>query len=86
MAGALIFVIGLFIVLTVWKSYRKAEKWSWYTLLAAGIIGWGSILAYYLTAIGCLIYLTLGIVGTILLIVGIVLPAKAILVKKASGE
>ena len=83
--GAMALVVGLFVVLMAWKSYRKAEKWSWYTFLITGIIGWGSSLTYYL-AIGCLMGLVMVYVGIVLFVIGIALPAKAILGKKAAGK
>ncbi len=84
-AGAWTFVIGLFIILMAWKSYRKAEKWSWYTFLVTGIVGWGSSLTYYI-AVGCLVGLVVVYVGIVLFVIGIALPAKAILGKKAAGK
>jgi len=84
-AGAWTFVIGLFIILMAWKSYRKAEKWSWYTFLVTGIIGWGGSLTYYI-AVGCLVGLVVVYIGIVLFVIGIALPAKAILGKKAAGK
>jgi len=83
--GAMTLVAGLFVVLMAWKSYRKAEKWSWYTLLVTGIIGWGSSLTYYI-AVGCLVGLVVVYIGIVLFVIGIALPAKAILGKKAAGK
>lgn len=83
--GAMTLVAGLFVVLMAWKSYSKAEKWSWYTLLVTGIIGWGSSLTYYLTVV-CLSGLVVVYVGIVLFVIGIALPARAILGKKAAGK
>jgi len=83
--GAMTLVAGLFVALMAWKSYRKAEKWSWYTLLVTGIIGWGSSLTYYI-AVGNLMGLVMVYVGIVLFVIGIALPAKAILCKKAAGK
>jgi len=83
--GAMTLVAGLFVVLMAWKSYRKAEKWSWYTLLVTGIIGWGSSLTYYI-AVGCLVGLVVVYIGIVLFVIGIALPAKAILGKRAAGK
>ncbi len=72
-------VIGITLV-----AYRKAEKWSWYTLLISGIIGWGGALTYH-TIIGipeALIGSLLVIIGTVLFVIAIALPAKAILSKQ----
>jgi len=67
------------------KSYRKGEKWSWYALLIAGTVTWGSLIGYkvvtgYFEA--TLSSLTF-IVGLILFVIGITLPAKAILGDKS---
>jgi len=84
-AGAWVFVIAFLTILIAWKSYSKAEKWSWYAFLVTGIIGWGSSLTYH-TIIGWdLMTLVMCIVGVILFVIGIVLPAKAIL-GRSSGH
>ena len=67
------------------KSYAQAEKWSWYALLIAGILTWGSLIGYrivigYAESIGIVTFL----IGIILFIIGIALPAQAILGKKAT--
>jgi len=67
-------------------SYRKGARWSWYTLLVSGIIGWGSCLTFHVT-IGireALMSGLISIMGTIIFIVAIVIPAKAILTKKST--
>lgn len=81
--SAAVLVIG--ITLT---GYRKGARWSWYTLLVSGIIGWGGCLTFRVT-IGIREALMGGltsIIGTIIFIIAIVLPAKAILGKKAAGK
>ena len=83
--GAMVLVIGLFVVLVAWKSYSKAEKWSWCTFLVTGIIGWGSSLNYYM-AVGCPTGLVMVYVGIVLFVIGIALPAKAILGKEDAGK
>ncbi len=85
MSGIMILVTGLFVALVSWKSYSKAEKWSWYTLLVTGVIGWASSLTYYII-IGDLTGRIVTILGSVLFIIAIALPAKAILGKKAAEE
>jgi len=62
------------------KSYSRGEKWSWFALLIAGIITWGSLIGYKV-AIGYFqptpSSMTF-IIGAILFVIGLVLPAKAI--------
>ena len=83
--GAAMFIIGLLAVLIAWKSYSRAEKWSWYALLVTGVLGWGTLLTYYIV-ISYLVSTTLVmvIIGLGLFVVGITLPAKAILGGKSS--
>lgn len=82
--SAAVLVIG--IALT---GYRKGARWSWYTLLVSGIIGWGGCLTFHVTIFGireALMSGLISIIGTIIFIVAIALPAKAILGKKAAGK
>jgi len=83
--GAAMFVMSLLAILVAWKSYSRAEKWSWYALLVTGVLGWGTWLTYYividyLVGMGLAIF----IIGAALFVVGIALPAKAILGGKPS--
>jgi hypothetical protein len=70
--------IGILAIFVVWNSYRKAEKWSWYALLVAGAIAWGSGLAGQ-AATGTWYGLVIMVIGIVLLIIGLAVPAKAIL-------
>lgn len=85
--GASMFIIGLLAALIAWKSYSRAEKWSWYALLMAGVLGWGTMLTYYIV-ISYLVSTTLvlWIIGVGLFVVGLALPAKAILGGKSAKE
>ena len=86
--GVEMFPISILIILITQKSYSKTEKWSWYALLITGTILWGSLLAYRIS-IGYFSFDTplrasssmTPIVGLILLIVGLALPAKKFLSK-----
>jgi len=78
--------ISLLMIFITQKSYRKGERWSWYALLIAGIITWGSLIGYKV-AIGYFqptpSSMTF-IIGAILFIIGIAIPAKAILGKQST--
>jgi len=78
--------ISLLMIFITQKSYRKGERWSWYALLIAGIITWGSLIGYKV-AIGYFqptpSSMTF-IIGAILFIIGIALPAKAMLGKQST--
>lgn len=84
--GVMMFPLSILIILITQTSYRKAEKWSWYALLITGVTLWGSLIGYRLS-IGYFLFNTplrasssmTPIVGLILLIVGLTLPAKTIL-------
>jgi len=81
--GAVLLMAALFIILVAWKSYRKAQKWSWYTLLITGILGWGGGLASDI-AIGRAEAIVFPIIGIVLLVIGLAVPAKAILSNKST--
>jgi hypothetical protein len=76
---------SLLIILITQKSYSRGEKWSWYALLITGIITWGSLIGYrfaigYVESTGA----ATPIIGLALLVIGLALPAKAILGKKST--
>jgi hypothetical protein len=83
--GIALLTISILTIAITSKSYSKGEKWSWYTLLVSGSILWGSLIGYKVT-IG---YFQLTpssmtfIVGAILFVISLGIPAKAILSKKA---
>ncbi len=83
--GASMFITGLIAALIAWKSYSRAEKWSWYAFLVIGVLGWSTMLTYYIV-ISYLVSTTLvlWIIGAGLFVVGLALPAKAILGGKSS--
>jgi len=73
---------SLLILFITQKSYRKGEKWSWYALLIAGVITWGSLIGYrvaigYVESVG----IATPVLGLALLFIGLALPARAILGK-----
>jgi len=83
--GVELFPISVLIVLITQKSYSRGEKWSWYALLIAGVVVWGSLIGYRI-AIGYFGFDTplrasssmTPIVGLVLLIVGLGLPARTV--------
>jgi len=79
--GVTMLLIGLLIIFITQKSYSKGEKWSWYALLIAGITLWGSLIGYRIV-IGYLApSIVTFIIGTILFVIGILLPVKEIFSK-----
>ena len=83
--GFELFAASLLMTFITAKSYKKGEKWSWYALLVTGCIFWGSLIGYKL-AIGYFqptpSSMTF-IVGALLFILGITVPARAILGRKS---
>lgn len=72
---------SLLMIFITQNSYAKGEKWSWYALLAAGVVTWGSLIGYKIV-IGYFRPNTSSmtfIIGIILLAIGLALPARAIL-------
>lgn len=85
LTGANLIGIGIFIVMMAWNAYRKAQRWSWYTALFAGILGWGSGLAYQIT-IASPSGVVVTIIGSALFLIALLVPARAILGAKAGGK
>jgi len=77
--GVTMLLIGLLIIFITQKSYSKAEKWSWYALLIAGTTLWGSLIGYRFIIGYIAPSIVTFIIGTILFVIGIALPAKEIL-------
>ena len=79
---------SILMIFVTQRCYKKGEKWSWYALLAAGIVTWGSLLGYkvvigyFKPSSSSMTF----IVGAILLVVGLALPAKAMLGDKGRTE
>jgi hypothetical protein len=78
--------ISVLMMFVTARSYAKSERWSWFALLVAGCILWGSLIGYKV-AIGyfqpTMSSMTF-IVGAILFAFGLVVPAKTILGKKSA--
>jgi len=75
--------IGILVVFVVWNCYRKAQKWSWYASLIVGIMTWGGVLADQIST-GSSMGIAMMTIGMILFLIGILVPAKAILRGKAT--
>ena len=82
MIGIMLLAIGLLIVLINQYAYRKGEKWSWYVLLIAGSIPWGTFIIYKLVIGYIGVSMVTFALGAALFLIGIIIPAKEILGKK----
>lgn len=76
--GVAMLLASLLIIFITRKSYSKAEKWSWYALLIAGTTLWGSLIGYRFIIGYVAPSIVTFIIGTILFVVGIALPAKEV--------
>jgi len=79
--GFMICGIGALVLFIVRMGYRKGEKWAWYALLLAGCLVWGTFIGYKILIMyygGSMITF---VVGAVLLVLGLIFPAKEILKK-----
>ena len=85
LVGIELFPTSLLIIFITQKSYSKGERWSWYALLIAGAVMWGSLIGYKVATgyFDPTLSSVTFIIGAILFIIGISLPAKAILGQKS---
>jgi hypothetical protein len=79
--GFLALSIGALVIGVALAAYRKGERWAWFTFLVAGIFGWGGVLATSISS-GKTLVLMLGIIGTLLFAIAILVPARDILGRK----
>jgi hypothetical protein len=82
--GFFLLLLSILILFITNNFYKKGEKWAWYSLLITGIFIWGGLLGYrfligYWASTGIITF----VLGTVLFIFAIVIPAKAILGKKS---
>ena len=79
--GVTMLLVSLLIIFITRKSYCKGEKWSWYALLVAGVMLWGSLIGYRFWIGYVAPSIVTFVIGTVLFIIGIALPAKEIFSK-----
>ena len=79
--GVTMLLVSLLIIFITRKSYSKGEKWSWYVLLIAGVMLWGSLIGYRFVIGYIAPSIVTFLIGTVLFVIGIALPAKEILQK-----
>lgn len=79
--GILMLLASILIIFITKKSYCKGEKWSWYALLIAGVILWGGLIGYRFVIGYVAPSIITFVIGAVLFIIGIVLPAREILQK-----
>jgi hypothetical protein len=80
-AGVIFLSVGIAICSLSFKSYRKGEKWSWYTLLTIGILPLVATSSFdYI--MGDMTAVTMSLIAWILIIIALILPIKTIFTKK----
>ncbi|MDX1813615.1 MAG: hypothetical protein R3319_02390 [Candidatus Bathyarchaeia archaeon] len=78
--------ISVLMLFVTARSYAKGERWSWFALLVTGCILWGSLIGYkvaidyFQPTMSSMTF----IVGAVLFVIGLAVPAKAILGKKSA--
>jgi hypothetical protein len=80
--GALGLAATISCIFILFAAFRKAEKWSWWTLLITGVIAWGYGLADNIIT-GDMFNAVLHLIGLVIFLVGLLLPVKAFFSKKA---
>ena len=80
--GFIFLACGIFVYFINQKSYRKGEKWAWYALLLGGSIPWATFIGYkiFIGYYGSSMFIF--VIGAVLLVLGLAIPAKEILRKK----
>jgi hypothetical protein len=68
--------IAAFVLIITLYGYRRGEKWAWYTLLVGNIILFASML---ISGILNSMNLNMSVLGLVLLIIALAVPAKKIL-------
>ena len=79
--GVATLAIAVLVITVTLFAYRKGQKWSWYSLMAVGIIFWVGFLIHEIIGGGPIQWV---IAGLVLLIIALAVPAKAILTQKSS--
>lgn len=81
MFGAHMIVIAVLIIAITLKSFRREQKWSWYTFLIGNTLGWSSAIAFDLT-VGEISVVAIEFVMILLVYIALGISARGILGKK----
>jgi len=82
--GFMLLTIGLLILLINQYAYRKGEKWSWFAILIAGSIAWGTFIIYKIVIGYIGVSMITFALGAALVLLGIIFPVKDILGRKST--
>ena len=81
--GILALAAGITALFITLFAYRKGEKWAWYIILRANILGWGGAIREN-TYSGDMVVVLISIVFLVIAYVGLAIGAKVVF-KKASS-
>lgn len=76
LVGLMILVSSVLILFITHYSYSKGEKWSWFALLAVAVLLWGSLLGYRVVIGYVAPSIVTFVIGLILNVLGLAIPAK----------
>ena len=79
--GLMILASGVMTLFITHNSYSNGEKWSWYALLSLAVIIWGSLLGYRVYIGYVAPSMITFILGLVLNLAGLIIPAKEFLEK-----
>jgi len=71
-------IAGFFVL---FAGFRKGQKWAWWSFLVVGGITWLWGLVYAIVTVDT-IHITLGAIGMVIFLVGLLIPIKAFFGKK----
>jgi hypothetical protein len=74
-------VVALLILLINQKAYRKGEKWSWFAILIAGGVTWGTFIVYKIIIGYIGASMITFVIGNLITLIGLILSAKEMLGK-----
>ena len=81
MAGGMGFVVSIGGLIVLLSVFKKVEKSAWFYIAVVSIIGWVNILVANI-AFKNPITITIIIIGLVLLVIGLIIPAKDFLSKR----
>ena len=83
MFGAHMIVIAVLAIAITLKSFRRAERWSWYTLLVGNSFGWGSAIFFDFKT-GSMSFVAIEIFMILLIYIALGISAPDVLSKKST--
>ncbi|MBE0478867.1 hypothetical protein IBX65_07110 [Candidatus Aerophobetes bacterium] len=79
--GCMTVLVGIFKIFIALYPYRKGETWSWWLILVIGVIAYSFMFSYSII-LGDVATWMFTLIGVILFLIALLIPAKAMLSKK----